>query len=385
MKEARQIVEELNKKLKADVFAVASDLPEIVKVSTGLYSLDMQTGGGLPLGMPILLSGKKSTSKSAFCYYMAGQCIEQRGGFAQIVQAEPGFDIRWAEKCGLPAKDTVYTEASSLAATLDTIIYILKNEKPSCLILDSLSAIPADPENNASDSKSRGERAIPSNNFFRRLGYAIDRDDPPLIVFIEHLYQNVGGMPYEPKYITTGGETKGYMAVLEIRFSNTKMLKGVMETDAGEIEIPVEATVGWTIQKGKTCPKGGNGTFSIGLIDTDIVKAGEITDYDELLNIATMIGAVKKAGAWFSYGEEKVQGIGGLRQKLSRDDLFNIVSAKRQELRGECSEDAGGENSACVGGDTGVKRGRKNKKTSGGVQVNAEETDISEEGVAPEN
>lgn len=89
-------------------------------------------------------------------------------------------------------------------------------------------------------------------------------------------------------------------------------------------------------------PEGGNGTFSIGLIDTDIVKAGEITDYDELLNIATMIGAVKKAGAWFSYGEEKVQGIGGLRQKLSRDDLFNIVSAKRQELRGECSEDAGG-------------------------------------------
>lgn len=312
------VIERMNKKFDAEVITKASKLPPVQRVPTQLTSLDLFSGGGLPMGVPILLAGQKSSGKSAFCYHVAGQAIKKYGGFIEIVQTEAGFDKQWAKSCGLPIKNTgISDKAESLDVGLDMCLYMMKTDKPRCIIFDSLSALPADGAASVSESKSHGGRAKPMNDFFRRINGAVDKQEPPLIIFIEHLHPNITGHGY----ITGGGETKGYMSVLEMRFRRTGSLLQVMETDVGEVELPIEITVGWEIRKSKVSPDGGRGEFNLGLRTMDGIVAGDINDFSETLALGVHMGVVKKKGAWFQIGEEKYHGMQGLRRGLTTKTL----------------------------------------------------------------
>ncbi len=361
MPDARVIVDLLNKGFKSEVVKLAVDVPGIRHISTGLQSMDLATGGGLPLGMPILLAGQKSSGKSAFCYKMAGRCVEELQRPAFLLQAEQGFDIDWAIKCGLPANGMVFTDKiPDLRSGLQYILNGVKEHQPSCVIMDSLSALSADPDKSLHESTSRGERAIPINEFFRKLGPLMDYDNPPLMIFIEHLHQDVNN-PHGG-FKTMGGETKGYMAVLEMRFRTASKVKRVVEYGDNEIEIPVEAEIRWEIRKNKVAPTGFEGTFTLGLVDTPITVAGEISDFGELLAIGQKMGVIKKAGSWYVIGENKVQGIGGIKAAYTTDALREIIAAARNTGGEKSNRKAGGETNAEERGDTTAKGRRKTRK-----------------------
>jgi RecA/RadA recombinase len=238
------------------------------------------------------------------------------------VQSEGGLDKDWAERCGLPIDATAVSDTiEELASALELTIRILKESKPRCLIFDSLSALPGDSKKAVGDSKSHGERAKPMNDFFRKLNGAIDKQEPPLLLFIEHLHPNIGGYGY----ITTGGETKGYMSVVEMRFRRTGSLVQLMETDVGEAELPIELTTAWELRKSKVSPDGGRGEFNLGLRDMEGIVAGEINDFNETLALATYLGIVQKKGAWFQIGEDKYHGLQGVRRELTTSALKQII------------------------------------------------------------
>lgn len=326
------MIKQINKDLKTEALVKASDVEPIQRISTGLYSMDEFTGGGLPLSVPVMLNGFKSTAKSAFCYHMAGRVVQERGGTVTLMQTEPGFDVDWSALCGLPLNKTaICMDVGTLSVALDMILKILKDTKPSCVIFDSLSGLSSDPTEAVSDSKSYGGRAKPMNDFFRKLNYFIDAENPPLIIFIEHLHPIIGGRGYT----TTGGETKGYMAVMEMRFNKKLTISQVIGTGAGETELPIQIDVGWNIRKSKVCAHGGGGQFSLDLRESVGTVPGRISDYAELLALASMMGVVKKRGAWFQVGEDKYQGALNLQAAVSRDALFEMVMEGRKEPDGE--------------------------------------------------
>jgi recombination protein RecA len=386
MSEAREVANETNKDMGDEYAQVISDVFPLLRVSTGLISLDEATGGGLPLGCPISLRGKKGVSKSAFCYYMAGRTIEQYGGIAYLVQTEPGFSMEWATACGLPDKGiridaTGY--GSTLNVTLECILGILKTKTPRVLIIDSLSAMPEDPDKSIIDSKSRGGRAKPTNEFFRNLLGAISDNEPPLFLYVEHLHPNVAN-PYGGD-IVLGGETKGYMDVLEIKFRYMEPVKHTFKGEIGDEELPAGIKVGWQIQKSKIGPTGGTGCFTLGIRKTDYLTPGEITDYSELVQRAVLMKIIKKAGAWFSYGEQKFQGEAGLKAAVEPETLRSLISAAREERRKAIAEGRVDEEKASKRSTRDERRQRKGKgdgagDVAGGEQVHNEEEHQGDEG-----
>jgi len=341
--EITPVIKQVNKEVNAEMLQRASALDVGTKIPTGLVSLDKTLRGGLPTGAPILLAGFKSTGKSAFCYHMAGRVVEETGGMVVLVQTEPGFDIEWAAACGLPVDNTIFTtceDASGehdmggdLSDTLDVVLMLLRDHKPACLIFDSLSALSGSADRAIGDTKSRGDRSKPIAEFFRKLNWNMDRDAPPVLLIVEHLQPNVAS-PYGGQ-ITTGGVVKGYIATTEIWFRRAgrvvEVVDELLDEKGKPRELPVELEVSWEIKKSKTSPEGGVGKFNLGLRDTNIIHAGEISDFEDLLAQAIMLGIVEKKGSWFNYEGEKHQGVFNLRQALTRDVLEALIAEKTDE------------------------------------------------------
>jgi len=352
------IIKQVNSDVNAEMLQRASAIDVGDRIATGLVSLDKTLRGGLPVGAPILLAGFKSTGKSAFCYHMAQRVFEDTGGVIVLVQTEPGFDIEWAAMCGLPTDNTIFTtceDASGkhdmggdLSDTLDVVLMLLKKHKPACVILDSLSALSGSMDKAVGDGKSRGDRAKPIAEFFRKLNWHMDKETPPLMLVVEHLQPNLassyGGQ------ITTGGVVKGYIATTEIWFRRVgrvvEVVDELLDEKGKPRELPVELEITWEIKKSKTSPEGGVGKFNLGLRDTQIIRAGEISDFEDLMAQAIMLGIVEKKGSWFMYGGEKYQGIFNLRSSLTTDALKELIAGAGEESGKENSGGDGGEESS---------------------------------------
>ena len=381
MSDALDLKTSINTRLKGDFIKLASEVPAAKRVTSGVLSFDELTSGGLPMGVPISISGRKSVGKSAFCYFMMGNCIQQHGGVPFIIQAEKGFDPVWAEQCGLPSKGCIFYEGDKLDNALQLTLEVLRNEQPTCILLDSLSMLDRDPEHSIVDSESHGGRAKPINAFFRKLMGSISETNPPLFMYIEHLHTDISAKGAFKPLITTGGETKGYANVTEIRLRRESLIKQEVETDAqGGVDLPVQAKVVWEIRKMKAGAEGGIGSYSLGLRQTPFCRPGEITDYDELLQRAIMLKRVKKAGSWFVVGEEKYQGAAGLKAAVGADALREIVLRQGPD-GGEESREGTGKPPKASKRSGNVERRSGGRKRVGAGDVAARDEDHGREAV----
>src|SRR5690606_8000170 len=73
-------VKEIQSKLIGDInthyknpVAMFADEVELEKIETGIFSFDIETGGGVPRGRGIIVSGEESTFKSSFIYLIGGR------------------------------------------------------------------------------------------------------------------------------------------------------------------------------------------------------------------------------------------------------------------------------------------------------------------------
>ena len=394
MPKPNETVDALNKRFDGQVVIPASKVKRIPRVETGLLSLDIATKGGIPMGVPVMLSGRKSSGKSAWSYMLLGKAAEQYGGFPLIIQSEPGFDWEWAAICGLRRSGCLFFDGAQypIKDNLQFVLDVLRNEKPTAVLMDSLSAISGDPKQSLVDGTSRGEKAKPINEFFRKLTSAMDKEKPPLMVFIEHLHPDMNSQ--YPRLITTGGETKGYMAVIELRFRVESVIKEIMDDvvtyDGKKPEWTVQRRIVWELQKSKIGADGAVGTFQLGLRKTEFCYPGEITDWEELLQRAIMLKQIKKSGAWYIFGEAKFHGLQNLKSGVSAEALREILSKPREtDGEEECKED-GGKGGAGIGKQKGKARRRGGGKSSAdavpsGGEDDDEQEHVLEDGVAAED
>ena len=298
---------------------------DIDVISTGSLALDVALGiGGLPKGRVIEIFGPESSGKTTLTLQVVAQC-QKIGGTAAFVDAEHALDPSYAEKLGVNVDDLLVSQPDTGEQALEITDMLVRSGAVDVVVVDSVAALTpkAEIEGDMGDSHM-GLQARLMSQALRKLTGNIKRSNT-MVIFINQIRMKIGVMFGSPETTTGGNALKFYSSVrLDIR--RTGSIKKGEEILGNETRVKVV--------KNKLAPPFKKAEFEI-LYGEGISRLGELID----LGVENSI--VNKAGAWYSYGKERI-GQGKENAKSYLRENPEIANEIDNQLRAMLLPDAHG-------------------------------------------
>jgi recombination protein RecA len=297
-------------------------------VPTGALSLDLALGiGGLPRGRVIEIYGPESSGKTTLAQHVAAE-VQKRGGIAAIVDAEHALDPDYAKALGVNVDELLISQPDTGEQALEITEQLVRSGAVDLVIVDSVAALvpKAEIEGEMGDSLP-GLQARLMSQALRKLTGIVSKTRTS-VIFINQLRHKIGVMFGSPETTTGGNALKFYASVrLDIRRIET------LKKDGTEYGNRVKVKV----VKNKMAPP-----FRIA--EFDIIYGKGISTVGCILDMAVELEVVKKAGAWFSYNDERLaQGRDGTKQLLESNpkllaEIETKVKAEMAKVNGKVAE-----------------------------------------------
>lgn len=317
-----EFLSQLDPKLRKRIST--GDTVEIIKQKTPSISLNHALKGGFGYGRQVLIWGNKSAGKSSFCQQMVGEA-QKDGKICAWIDSESSFDPVWAEKLGVDTKQLIYSNARSMNEMVDIGVQLMK-AGVDMIIVDSISALlPAiyfekDSEElkQLENTKQIGAEAKDMTNAVKMLNFANNQDKPVLLVFISQLRNNIGAM--FASHMPTGGLATKFFSSTVVKLwsseSDNQAIKGKIAVGDKLIESKVGRVVNWHIDYNKTGPAFVSGSYDFYFDGDEVIGVDKVAD---LVDTAELVGAIQKGGAWYTVGEERLQGRARVIEWLKED------------------------------------------------------------------
>ncbi len=295
-------------------------LDDIPVISTGSLSLDLALGvGGLPRGRVVEIFGPESSGKTTLCLHAIAEA-QKAGGTAAFVDAEHALDTTYAKKLGVQTDDLLVAQPDTGEQALEIVETLVRSGAIDIIVIDSVAALVprAEIEGEMGDSHM-GLQARLMSQALRKLTAAISKS-MTTVVFINQIRMKIGVMFGNPETTTGGNALKFYSSVrLDIR--RIESIKDGQEVTGSRVRVKV--------MKNKTAPPFKQAEFDI-MFSEGVSKVGELVD----LGVDKKI--VDKAGAWYSYNEERLgQGREAAKTFLKTNvDIADEIEQKIREKAG---------------------------------------------------
>ncbi len=332
MAEEVKISEERSKALKLAIEKIEKDFGKgsimklgdkpainVEAIPTGALALDVALGiGGVPRGRIIEIYGPESSGKTTLAQHIVAEC-QKKGGIAAFVDAEHALDPEYARNLGVNIDELLISQPDTGEQALDITEELVRSGAVDVVVVDSVAALVPKAEIEGSmEEQQMGLQARLMSKALRKLTGIIGKTNTT-VIFINQLRQKIGVMYGNPE-VTTGGNALKYYASVRLEIRRVEGLKGDGEDIGNHVRVKV--------LKNKVAPPFRTAEFDI-IFGKGICRVGNILDVAVNLNI------VKKAGAWFSYNEEKLgQGRDKAKEVLTAnpDLLAEVESLVRQKL-----------------------------------------------------
>lgn len=264
---------------------------DVDAISTGALTLDLALGvGGLPRGRIVEIFGPEASGKTTLTLSVIKE-IQKAGGVAAFIDAEHAFDATYAGKIiGVNLDDLLISQPDTGEQALEIAETLVRSNAVDLIVIDSVAALTprAEIEGEMGDSHM-GLQARLMSQALRKLTAAINKSRT-CVIFINQLREKIGVMFGSPETTPGGRALKFYSSVrLDIRKIQT--LK------TGELVVGNRVKV--KVVKNKVAPPFREAEFDI-LHNEGLSKSGSVVDAAVSLNI------IQKAGAWFSFQNEKI-------------------------------------------------------------------------------
>lgn len=287
---------------------------DIDVVSTGSLALDIALGcGGLPKGRVIEIYGPESSGKTTMTLETIAQ-LQKTGGTAAFIDAEHALDPAYAEKIGINIADLLISQPDTGEQALEITDMLVRSNAVDMIVIDSVAALTpkAEIEGDMGDSHM-GLQARLMSQALRKLTSNIKRSNT-LVIFINQLRMKIGVTFGNPE-TTTGGNALKFYASVRLDIRRTGAVKKGDEIIGNETRIKVV--------KNKMSPPFKQAEF-------EILYGKGVSFIGELVDLGVKYGLIKKAGSWYSYGNEKIgQGKDSVKKYL----VDNPQKAKEIEAK----------------------------------------------------
>ncbi|MFT4249584.1 MAG: recombinase RecA [Pseudomonas sp.] len=317
---------------KGSVMRMGDRVIEAVEaIPTGSLMLDIALGiGGLPKGRVVEIYGPESSGKTTLTLQAIAEC-QKKGGTAAFIDAEHALDPIYAAKLGVNVDDLLLSQPDTGEQALEIADMLVRSGSVDIVVIDSVAALTpkAEIEGEMGDQLP-GLQARLMSQALRKLTGNIKRSNT-LVIFINQLRMKIGVMmPGQSPETTTGGNALKFYASVRLDIRRIGAIKKGDEIIGNQTKIKVV--------KNKLAPP-------FKQIVTEILYGEGISREGELIDMGVDAKLVDKAGAWYSYGDERIgQGKDNARGYLR--DNPQVAARLEAELRdkfqpAEASREAG--------------------------------------------
>jgi recombination protein RecA len=257
-------------------------------IPTGSLSLDLALGGGIPKGRIIEVYGPESSGKTTLALHAVAE-VQKQGGLAAFIDAEHAVDPEYAAKIGVNLDDLLISQPDTGEQALEICETLVRSSAVDIVVVDSVAALVprAEIEGDMGDSHM-GLQARLMSQALRKLTGVIAKSKTT-VIFINQLRMKIGVMFGNPE-TTSGGNALKYYASVRLDIRRTEALKDGDNVIGNHVKVKV-------VKNKIAAP------FKIA--EFDIMYNEGISTAGDIIDLAVKEGLINKAGAWYSYKEEK--------------------------------------------------------------------------------
>lgn len=279
-------------------------------ISTGSISLDAALGiGGVPRGRISEIYGPESSGKTTICLHVIAEA-QKTGGLAAFIDTEHALDINYAQKLGVDVSNLLISQPEYGEQALEICETLVRSNALDVIVVDSVAALTprAEIEGEMGDSVM-GMQARLMSQALRKLTAAVSKSNVSLI-FTNQLRDKIGVMFGSPE-TTTGGKALKFYASIRMDIRRIGQIKD------GESVIGNRTRI--RVVKNKVAPP-------FKEVEFDIMYNEGISKIGDLIDLAVAKDIIKKSGAWFTVGENRIQGRDGLKKLISEEkELYDKI------------------------------------------------------------
>ncbi len=301
---------------KGSIMKLGQDFKvNVPALATGSLGLDIALGvGGVPRGRVIEVFGPEASGKTTLSLSIIANAQKQ-GGEAAFIDAEHAFDASYAKKIGVNLDNLLISQPDSGEQALEIVETLVRSSAVDVIVVDSVAALTPRAEIEGEMGQSfMGLQARLMSQALRKLASVISKSKT-CVIFINQIRMKIGVMWGNPE-TTPGGRALKFYASIRIDLRRIASLKKGEEVVGNRVRA--------SVVKNKVAPPFRKTEFDI-MYDEGISKAANVLD------MAEKSGIVKKIGAWYAYGEEKI-GQGKENARIFLKENSGVLNKMEKEV-----------------------------------------------------
>ena len=301
---AEEAIENLLKKKSLKFIRGDSDTFVNNRIPFDIPVLDKLTGGGIPFKKMTLIYGPTNVGKS----YLASQIVanaQKIGGKAVWVDTELSYDKDWMERCGVDNSKILVSQPTTGEEAMDHVREAMQ-EGFEVILLDSIAGlIPA----SISEEVAKGDFAHSPMAWQARF---VNSSFPKLFPYLQN--------------------GSAFVAINQVRASMGPVALDNMPAGQGQVyfahSILQVQRKGWIEEKDKKVgfnmnirlrkTKTGGENWDSAIVPFRV--EGGIDVVESYIRDGIDQKIITQSGAWYTYGDVKVMGMNGLKEKFVEDE-----------------------------------------------------------------